>query len=142
VSVRIPKPGSAGEELFALHCRANQLPPPEREFKFANERLWRIDFAWPQYTVAVEIEGAVHRIRARFAGDLEKYNAMTLLGWCLLRYDHKAVKSGRAIAETQALLLARSQLISRVQGLEELAKRVGNPQAVPADCNVIPMKPH
>ena len=68
------------------------IPKPEPEFKFHPVRRWRIDFAWPFYKLAVEIEGGIF-IRGRhvrgkgFVGDMQKYNALTELGWRLLRYQ-------------------------------------------------------
>lgn len=75
---------------------------PVREYKFHPTRKWRIDFAWPEVKLAVEIEGAVwvqgrHTRGSGFVKDIEKYNALTELGWSLLRYpsgkiDFKQVK--------------------------------------------------
>ncbi len=68
-------------------------PDPVREHLFAPPRKWRFDFAWPAYRVAVEIDGGTwmesggcHQHPIRFAGDCEKFNAATLLGWRVLRF--------------------------------------------------------
>lgn len=50
------------EDLFASQCRAYRLPPVLTQHKFAKAtlgRLWMFDFAFPDYHVAVEIEGLV-----------------------------------------------------------------------------------
>ena len=78
-----------------------------REFKFHPTRLWRIDFAWPERKLAVEIESSVHRIKGRFAGDIPKYNALSLCGWTLLRYTAQMVKSAQAIDEVKAFLASK-----------------------------------
>ena len=52
----IPRPLSLGEETLALQLRTTQLPEPVREHPFC-ARLWRFDFAWPDYKIAVEVEG-------------------------------------------------------------------------------------
>ena len=67
------------------------IPEPIREYKFHPERRWRIDYCWPEHKLAVEIEGGVwtygrHNRAASFLKDMEKYNALTLMGFHLLRF--------------------------------------------------------
>lgn len=94
--ILIPKALSRGEETFWMHCKVNGLTP-EREYCFHLTRKWRIDFAWPDRKLAVEIESSVHRIKSRFAGDLDKYNALSRANWRLFRFTAKMVESGEAI---------------------------------------------
>lgn len=103
----LPRPLSEGEELFALHCRIYKLSPV-REFQFALDRKWRLDFAWPAKKVAVEIESSVHRIRNRFKSDIDKYNRLAREGWVLLRYTRQMVESGTAIDEVTEALSGRA----------------------------------
>lgn len=68
------------------------VPSPIPEYKFHPDRKWRIDFAFPDVKLAIEIEGAVwafgrHNHPMGFIKDMEKYNALTELGWHLLRYQ-------------------------------------------------------
>jgi very-short-patch-repair endonuclease len=53
--------------------------------------------------LAVEIDGAVHRIKGRFKADLERHNLAQLLGWLVLRFSPADVKSGRALGVLEAL---------------------------------------
>jgi len=89
-----------------LHCKVelHAESQPQREFRFDPSRLWRVDFAWPEKRLAVEIESSVHRIKSRFASDLDKYNALQLQGWTLLRYTAKMVQSAEAIDTVRELL--------------------------------------
>ena len=121
--MKLPKAKSEIEELFALHVRATHLIDPVRELVFAPPRLWRVDFAWPSVAVAVEIEGAVHRIKGRFLGDLPKYRALTLAGWALLRYSGAEVRSGLAIAEVEAFLDARAAVLNTWSEAQQAAGR-------------------
>jgi very-short-patch-repair endonuclease len=94
---------SEGEETLALHIRAEKLPAPEREYKFAPDRKWRFDFAWPARMLAVEVEGGVysggrHTRGSGFVKDVEKYNAAAMLGWRVLRFVTEQVRDGTAIA--------------------------------------------
>ena len=102
----IPRVLSKGEELFALHCRLELRPDqqPVREFIPFPPRKWRLDFSWPNRKIAVEIESSVHRIKSRFAADLDKYNRLALEGWTLLRYTRKMVESAEAIDTMKRVL--------------------------------------
>lgn len=84
-----------------------ELSEPEREYKFVrgvigNEpgvrkrlrerglRDWRFDFAWPEFKVAVEMEGGTwvkgaHVRGKHFRSDCEKYNFAQSLGWLIFR---------------------------------------------------------
>lgn len=98
-----PRALSKGEETLALHLRANGFKF-EREHRFHPHRLWRFDFAFPNYILAVEIDGATnaegrHTRGAGFAADCEKMNAATLLGWRILRYTTEMAIRGDAIRD-------------------------------------------
>jgi hypothetical protein len=77
-------------EVFRRLCLAAGLPEPEPEHRPAPPRRWRVDYAWPVHSVALEVEGGAwtqgrHTRGAGFIGDIEKYNALTVLGWRVLR---------------------------------------------------------
>lgn len=88
-------------------CLAAGLPAPVPEFRFHPERRWRIDYAFPEQKVAVEIEGGLfvrgrHSRGAGMLADMEKYNAATMLGWKLLRYSPAQLLT--AIADLREIL--------------------------------------
>lgn len=61
-----------------------------REHRFAPPRRWRFDFAWPEYKVAVEIDGGQWKTgggRHNRDSDREKMNAAAALWWCVLRFS-------------------------------------------------------
>lgn len=89
---------------------------PESEIAFALPRKWRFDFGWQTHKVAVELEGGVrglgrHQRPAGFQADLEKYNAAVMLGWAVLRYSAKDLRTrpAQVIEEVQRLLTAREE---------------------------------
>jgi very-short-patch-repair endonuclease len=91
------------EEQLAVQFRAVNLTP-EREYVFHPTRKWRIDFAFPPIKLAIEAEGGIfaggaHTRGAHFRSDCEKYNAATELGWRVLRYTDREIKTGAAIAQ-------------------------------------------
>lgn len=83
-----------------------RFPEPELEYAFASPRKWRFDIAWPATRHAVEVDGAVHRIKSRFRSDLEKSQAATLGGWRVLRVAPRQVKDGSALGLVAAFLKA------------------------------------
>lgn len=104
----VTRPLSAGEEMFALHCKAEKISIL-REYQFDLDRKWRFDFiilpkdlsAAP--TLAVEIEGGVwsggrHTTGKGFEADCRKYSRAAALGWRVIRVTTGMVKSGEAIA--------------------------------------------
>jgi very-short-patch-repair endonuclease len=97
------------EERFALHLRAAQVFQPVREYAFSPTRAWRLDFAWPELKIAVEVEGGIwtggrHTNASGFIKDLEKYNALALAGWRLFRFDGGAVRRGEALRLIEPLV--------------------------------------
>ncbi|MGF6444373.1 hypothetical protein [Paraburkholderia youngii] len=100
---------SAIEEEFALHVRADKLPPPVREYQFDPARKWRFDFCWPERRLAIEVEGGIHSGGRHTRGtgfeqDARKYLAATLAGWSVVRVTGKMVRDGSAIAAVHELL--------------------------------------
>lgn len=119
-----PKPDPKRfEKDFAFQVRALRLPTCKEQFQFAKEafgRRWRFDFYFPEYLVAVEIEGLVVRringetvVSGRHAtitgmkGDMEKYNHAALLGITVLRFEQTSIKTGEPIAFVQRVLAAK-----------------------------------
>lgn len=87
---------------MALHIRAYKLPPPEREYRLALDRKWRLDFAWPEQKVALEVEGGIwtqgrHSRGAGMTEDMSKYNRAIVLGWRVFRVAESHIDSGEAV---------------------------------------------
>lgn len=66
------------------------IPTPAYEVFFHPDRKWRFDIAWPEYNVAIEVEGGVwsggrHTRASGFVKDMEKYNEAAARGWKVLR---------------------------------------------------------
>ena len=86
------------------------IPYPTVEHQFHEGRKWRFDFAWDEYDLAVEVEGATwmpngrHTSGAGFRKDCEKYNQATLDGWRLLRFTSDMIDDGTAIATIKAAM--------------------------------------
>lgn len=68
----------------------------EQEYRFHPERKWRFDLAWPGHKVAVECDGMVWQAgggRHNTDADREKINTASLMGWRVLRFSGKQIKS-------------------------------------------------
>lgn len=97
------------EETFAAQLDNAGLPAPTRELVFAPPRKWRLDFAWPELKVAVEIDGGTwiggrHSTGAGLDRDYEKHNAAALMGWTVLRFSTTLLRSGDALRLTAVAL--------------------------------------
>ena len=90
------------EEALAWQIRAGKLPAPVREHRPVKGRRWRLDFAWPDLRLAIEVEGGIwtggrHTRPIGFEQDCEKYNEVTVMGWRVLRVTGDMVRDGRAL---------------------------------------------
>lgn len=84
--MKTPRP----HRIFAALCKEYGVPAPVAELRFHPTRKWRLDYAWPEARVALEVEGGVwtrgrHTRGAGFLADMEKYNAAAVAGWRVLR---------------------------------------------------------
>jgi very-short-patch-repair endonuclease len=70
----------------------------EREYKFWPGRRFRLDFAKPEWKLAIEVEGVVWRGKGRhqtptgMQSDCEKYNELAIQGWLLLRFTTDMIR--------------------------------------------------
>ena len=111
---RLPGKPVTGEKrpdyarMLAKQIKAAGLPNPVLEYAFdaqldGSGRAWRFDLCWPKWLaidvapLAVEVDGAVHRIQERFKADLPKHQAAFELGYKLLRVSPAQVQSGEAL---------------------------------------------
>lgn len=78
-------------DLFQEFCRAEEWFVPEKEYRFHDKRKWRFDYAWPDYKIALEVEGGIwmnkgaHNTGKAILRDIEKYNTATIMGWRIIR---------------------------------------------------------
>ncbi len=115
-----PKRSNAAELSFEFQCRALKLPQLEFHYRFPNLAgtltpktrklaLWEFDFAFLEFDVLVEIDGGIwiggaHSHPVDVTRNMTKQNDATLLGFSILRFTPREVKTGHAVAFTQKLL--------------------------------------
>lgn len=90
--------------------------PPVREYRPLQTRRWRLDFAWPELRLGIEVQGG---IRARgpsghkgsgHVRDMEKINALQLAGWIVLQFPTERIirdPMGVAMEIQEAIRLRR-----------------------------------
>ena len=81
----------------------------EQEFEFHPKRKWRADFHLVGKKILVEVEGAIwsggrHTRGKGYIGDMEKYNAATMMGFQVLRFSTDQVKSGLAVRQIETMV--------------------------------------
>lgn len=117
------------EEHLLANIRQLSLSEPLRQYKFVAQLLgegkgvrkriaesglknWQFDFCWPEYRLAVEVEGGTwinggHNRGAYYEDNCRKYNAALEMGWRVLRYTGDMVKSGEAVNQIERVICAR-----------------------------------
>ena len=80
----------ANEAVFYALLKRAKLPRPVPEYRFHDTRKFRLDFAWPESRVGLEVDGGVWTGGAHGRGtgivrDQEKTNLAAGLGWRILR---------------------------------------------------------
>ena len=106
---------SSLERILLSHCRAAGIEEPVREHLFHQDRKWRFDFAWPDFMIALEVEGGTwvngrHNRPRGYESDAEKYNAAMVAGWSVLRATGAMVRSGRALETIARMISVRNGL--------------------------------
>lgn len=77
------------------------LPEFESEYEFHPVRKWRLDYAWPEYKVALEVHGGVftkgrHTTGTGFTKDCEKFGTAGSMGWIIIPVTTDQLKQGVA----------------------------------------------
>lgn len=91
------------------------LPEPVKEWPFARAegRRFRFDFAYVDQLLALEVEGGIwardpgrHNRGSGFEQDATKYNLAAVLGWRVLRFTERLIRSGEAVDTIRRALYA------------------------------------
>lgn len=87
LSIASPLAESPMESEARLVMLDGGLPPPELQYEIVDlgGRLWRLDFAWPEYRVAAEYDGVDwHSGPDAFRRDRSRAAALQDLGWVVV----------------------------------------------------------
>lgn len=89
------------------------------EYRFHPVRRWRFDYAFPEYKVALEVEGGIwvkgrHINPAGFTKDMEKYNTASSMGWAVVRCEPRKLYTQETIDLLRdAINFRKAQLSAR-----------------------------
>lgn len=104
----------SGPELIVLDALLDAgLPTPDRQHWVVTDiGRFRLDLAWPELLIAVEVDGTQHEdldIRGR---DARRTEALELLGWTILRVrtQHLATDLARVLTQLRNLVSASQSL--------------------------------
>lgn len=83
----------------AALCKSEGWPQPVAEYQFAAPRKWRFDLCWPDYWLAVEIQGGLFSQGAHVQGmhlrrEYEKTNEAAIRGWVVLHVLPEHITDG------------------------------------------------
>lgn len=92
------------ENLMQAQLHEHEITDYKIEFQPLPPRKWKLDFAWPDVKIAIEVQGSVHRIKAKFKRDIEKRAELMLAGWEVLEVDGEAIQDGAALGWIKRLL--------------------------------------
>lgn len=74
------------------------------EYRFYSERRWLFDYAYPEYKIAIEVEGGIwmegggaHSRPANIIRDMEKYTRANVMGWKVIRRTPQQLMSAETI---------------------------------------------
>ena len=101
------------EERLAFHLRAEGLGHFERQYRWCQGKRYRADFAYPKARLLIEVQGGIY-IRARrshtggdgYEYDRRRNNEAVVLGYRVLEFTTKHVKSGYAVLTIRRALEA------------------------------------
>jgi very-short-patch-repair endonuclease len=83
------RPDGLLEPRFARLVRRFGLPTPRFQHRIGRHR---VDFAWPDIKLAVEVDGYQHHgTRRAFQADRDRQNALVARGWTVLRFTWEDV---------------------------------------------------
>ncbi len=109
---RVPK--TEAPALFFAALASAGLSEPLREHMFHATRKWRFDYAWPQYLIALEVDGGIwvnggHNRGAQMLKTWEKENEAVCMGWRILRCQPKDLTAAATINSLKRVLTSTPQ---------------------------------
>ena len=113
---RVPgyDPGDSELETLAYDALVDGgLPAPVRQYRVRiGGRTCRIDLAYPDEHIAIELDGYdCHRVRRAFDDDRRRQNALVAAGWTILRFTSESSSSEIVDAVRAALLFVQKRAL-------------------------------
>lgn len=133
------------EELALEIIKNAGLPDPVREYRFHPTRRWRLDLAYPDIKLGIELEGGTfggivkcqvcgalvthrsgnrripvrvggrHNIGASYEKDLEKYSEAAILGWTIIRFTGAMLKGKKKAESVDRIKRAHKECLDTLE---------------------------
>jgi hypothetical protein len=104
------RPKASGlQNRFRRGLERAGLPAPleEHEICDASGRfIARVDFAYPDKKIYIEVDGSHHETRKQREADVERQNRLSRAGWRPLRYSEAQVRAKSFVPEIRALFVS------------------------------------
>lgn len=103
----VAKTDSGFERLVYVRLVEAGLPTPTLQHEVQlNGQTYRLDLAYPEAKLAVELDGSVHLERDVWEKDHERQNALILAGWTILRFTWRdyILHQTRLVSEVRTAL--------------------------------------
>lgn len=110
---------SGFERLVATTLLQAGLPAPVLQHQVHIEgRTYRIDLAYPDARVAIELDGSQHRDSPIWEADHIRQNHLVLAGWTVLRFTWRNYRRGRArlVREVRSAITAGNRTLASRPG--------------------------
>src|SRR5205823_1927569 len=107
--------------LRLLRRAAIPLPVPEFPVRWGPRRHARLDFAYPDLLLYIELDGSHHQQLARLRHDVHRQNSLSALGWRPLRFVHDDL-TRRPADVCSEVVLARQASARSVNALESRSR--------------------
>ena len=96
-------------EIVSAYFKQEGLPAPVFEHVHIPGRKFRLDVAWPQYKIGIEVQGglwikAAHSTGTGIKRDMCKRNLGTLNGWAILEYEPKDLCTEATVGDIRQLM--------------------------------------
>lgn len=118
------------EEIFNYQIGLNKLPEVVRQYPFAKciGRMYKADFAWLDSRLIVEVLGGLynggrHATGAGIESDLERTAIAAALGWKVIGFSPRHIKSGWALQMT-SVALGFTEMTHELSHAKEFRQRV------------------
>lgn len=111
MAVSLKAKSAARERAFLANLKALGVVVPIPEYRFHPVRKHRLDFAWPDQKLGLEVEGGVwtrgkHGRGSGIVKDMEKACLLACQGWRLLRVTPDQLTTMETAAMVRTALLA------------------------------------
>lgn len=127
------------EDALFEEFRLYGMPLPERQYKFHPTRKWKLDFAWIDRKIGVELDGGLfaggrHNRGAAIELTHEKLNEAVRLGWQIYVFGPKACYAKKRTMQSSKAL---EFLWKVLHPMNDIAVPVGRPMSMPTQSSFV-----